>query len=72
MLQEMLVSGLSLSRIPRDSMKYFEISVLRHIRFAELKKKSIRTTTFNKYICNWIFGFRDILKILLERGEITP
>ena len=39
MLQEMLVSGLSLSRIPRDSMKYFEISVLRHIRFAELKKK---------------------------------
>ena len=31
-------SRLSLSRIPRDSLKYFEISVLRHIRFAELSK----------------------------------
>ena len=28
----------SLSQIPRDSLKYFEISVLRHIRFAELRK----------------------------------
>ena len=32
-------SQLSLSRIPRDSLKYFEISVLRHTRFAELRKK---------------------------------
>ena len=30
---------LSLSRIPKDSIKYFEISVPRHIRFAELRKK---------------------------------
>ena len=28
---------LSLSRIPRDSLKYFEIFVPRHIRFAEYK-----------------------------------
>ena len=33
-----IYSRLSLSRIPRDSLKYFEISVLRHIRFAELRK----------------------------------
>ena len=32
-------SRLSLSRIPRDSIKHFEISVPRHIRFAELRKK---------------------------------
>ena len=32
-------SRLSLSRIQRDSLKYFEISVPRHIRFAELRKK---------------------------------
>ena len=32
-------SRLSLSRIPRDSLKNFEISVPRHIRFAELRKK---------------------------------
>ena len=32
-------SRLSLSRIPRDSLKYFEISVVQHIRFAELRKK---------------------------------
>ena len=31
----------SLSRSPRDSLIYFEISVLRHIRFAELRKKHI-------------------------------
>ena len=33
-------SRVSLSRIPRDSIKYFEISVPWHIRFAELRKKS--------------------------------
>ena len=32
-------SRLSLSRITRDSLKYIEISVPRHIRFAELRKK---------------------------------
>ena len=32
-------SRLSLSRIPRDTLKYFKISVLWHIRFAELRKK---------------------------------
>ena len=30
---------LSLSRIPRDYLKHFEISVPRHIRFAELRTK---------------------------------
>ena len=53
-------SWLSLSRIPRDSLKYFEISVPRHIRFAELRKKIIRTTTFNKYMCNWTLEVRNI------------
>ena len=32
-------SRLSLSRSPRDSLKYFEISVPRHNRFAELRHK---------------------------------
>ena len=32
-------SRLSLSRSPRDSLEYFEISVPWHIRFAEVKKK---------------------------------
>ena len=31
-------SQLSLSRTPRDSLKYIEIPVLRHIRFPELRK----------------------------------
>ena len=31
-------SGLSLSRSRRDPLKHFEISVLRHIRSAELRK----------------------------------
>ena len=53
-------------------MKYFEISVSRYIRSAELRKKIIRTTTFNRYICNWTLEVRDILKILLKRGENAP
>ena len=53
----------SVARIPRDSLKYFETSVPRHIRVAELRKK-IRTSTFNKYICNRTLEVRDILKIL--------
>ena len=64
-----LYSRLSLSRIPRDSLKYFEISVLRHIRFAELGEKLIRLTTFNKYTCNWTLEVRDLLKIVWKRGE---
>ena len=68
----LLYSRLSLSRTPRDSFKYFEISVPRHIRFAELRKKLIRLTTFNKYMCNWTLEVRDILKILWKRGEIAP
>ena len=34
-----IYSRLSLSRTPRDSLKYFKISVLRDIRFAEFRKK---------------------------------
>ena len=44
-------------------MKYFEISVPRHIRFEELRKKVIQTTSFNKYICNLTLEVRGILKI---------
>ena len=50
-------------------MKYFEIAVPQNIRFEE---KIIRTTIFNKYICNWTLEVRDILKILWKRGEIAP
>ena len=43
-----IYSRLSLSRNPRDSMKHFEISELRYIRFAELRKTINPTTNFNK------------------------
>ena len=40
MLWVLIISTVdSLSLIPRDSIKYFEISVPGHIRFAELRKK---------------------------------
>ena len=43
-------SLLSLSRSLRDSLKYFEISVPRHISFVELRKKSIEQPHFaNEY-----------------------
>ena len=67
-----IYSRLSLSRIPRDSLKYFEITVHQHIRFAEFRKKMNRTANFNKCICNLTPEIRDILKILWKRGEIAP
>ena len=65
-------SRLPLSRIPRDSLKHFEISVPRHISVVEVRKKINWTTTFNKWICNLTPEVRDILKILWKRGEIAP
>ena len=64
-----MYSRLSLSRIPRDSLKYIEISVAQHIRFAESSKIIIRLTTFNKFICNWTLGVRDILKKYCGKEE---
>ena len=57
-----MYSRLSLSQIPRNSLKHFEISVHRNIRVAEVRKTINRTTAFNKWVCNLTHG--DILKIL--------
>ena len=51
--------------------------ILRDIRtltyqICKIEEKIIRTTTFNKYICNWSLEVRDILKIMWKRGEIAP
>ena len=51
--------------------------LLRDIRtstyqICRIEEKIIRTTTFNKYICNWTFEVGDMLKILWKRGEIAP
>ena len=44
-------SRLSLSRIQRDPLKHFEISVLRHIRFVVLNKKQLEQPNFtNDYV----------------------
>ena len=37
-LGQLVYNSLTLSVSPRDSLKYFEVSVPRHIRFAELRK----------------------------------
>ena len=65
-------SRLSLSRIPRDSLKHFEISVPRHIRVERVRKTINWTTTFNKWICNLTPEVRNIYKIMWKRGEIAP
>ena len=55
-------SRLSLSRSPRDSLKYFEISLPRHIRFVELRKnKSIKHST-NEMKCKMTLEVRDTSK----------
>ena len=49
--QTVIYSRLSLSRIPRDSLNYyFEISVLRHIRFAELRKNKSNNHFLQMYM----------------------
>ena len=41
-----IYSRLSLSRSRRDPLEHFEISVLRHIRFAKLRKIPIEQPNF--------------------------
>ena len=41
-------------------------------QICRIEETIIRSTTFNKYICNWTLKVRDILKILWKRGEIAP
>ena len=41
-------------------------------QMCRIEEKITRTTTFNKYMCNWALEVRDILKILWKRGEIAP
>ena len=67
-----IYSRFSLSRIPRDSLKHFEISIPRHIRVERVKKTINWTTTFNKWICNLTPEVRNIYKIMWKRGEIAP
>ena len=62
-----IYSRLSLSRSARDSMEYFEISVPRHIRFAELRKTINRTTTFNKWICNLTPDVKRYIENIVEK-----
>ena len=50
--------------------------ILRDIRtstyqICRIEEKVSRTTTFNKFICNWTLEVRDIAKILWKR-EISP
>ena len=52
-------------------MKYFEISVHRHIRFAEFREKMNRTATFNKCIGNLTPKIEIYWKLLWKRGEIA-
>ena len=62
-------SRLSLSRSPKNTLKYFDISVPRHSRFAGLRKKSIDAFHFTNEYVIWLLKL-DILKILWKRREI--
>ena len=59
-------SQLSLSRSRRDPLKHFEISVLRYIRFAELRKIQIEQPNFtNKYVGK----LEKSIQIIAEKGR---
>ena len=67
-----IYSRLSLSLIPRVSLKYFRDIRTSTYQICRIEEKIIRTTTFDKYMCNWTPEVRDILKILWKRGESAP
>ena len=60
---------LSNSKALSETLRDIRISTYQIFRIGE---KIIRTTTFNKFICNWTPDVRDISKILWKRGEIAP
>ena len=62
-------SRLSLFRTSRDSLKYIEIPVLRHIRFPELREKS--NNQCPKFMCIST-PLHIYIKLLWKRGEIAP
>ena len=64
-----IYSRLSLSWSQRDPLKNFEISALRHIRFAELRQIPIKLS--NEHVI-WLLYQKYMLKILWKRGEIAP
>ena len=55
-------SRLSLSQIPRDSLKLFEISVPRNIRVAEVRKTWNQTTSFNNEYVIWLLKLETYWK----------
>ena len=66
------VPVLKYNRLPlswswRDSLEYFEISVPRYIRFAELRKTINRTTSFNKWICNLTPEVKRYIENIVEK-----
>ena len=70
--RENAYSRVSLPRSPRDSLKYFEISVHRHNRYAELRKNIEQPHFTNVYVIWLLKLYRYILKILWKSGEIAP
>ena len=60
---------ISISKGPSEILRDIHTSTYQICRVEE---KIVRTTTFNKYICNRTLEVRDILKILWKRGEIAP
>ena len=52
-----------------ETLRDIRTSIYQIFRTVE---KIIRTTTFNKFICNGTLEDRAISKILWKRGEIAP
>ena len=69
-----IYSRLSISRSRRAPLKHFVISVLRHIRFAELRIKTTtttknQTTKFHKWTCNLTPLVRNIYYCIKSCAE---
>ena len=63
-----MYSQLSLSRSRRDHLKHFEISVLRHIRYAKLSKIQIEQPNFsNKNYVIWLLKSEIYIENIAEK-----
>ena len=70
-LKQRKYSRLSLSRSRMDPLKHFEISVLRHIRFAELRKYQSNNQISQMNMSFDYFSEKYMLKILWKMIEIA-
>ena len=62
-----IYSRLSLSRIPKESLKILRDNRTSTYQICIIEEKLIRLTTFNKYMCNWTLEVKIYIENIVEK-----